>query len=57
MEEEEHRNHQEPFTYDDMDAFHYDYKNGILEAIKYMRALNQLSDECMADDEDYQSYC
>ena len=53
MEEEEHGNHQEPFTYDDIDTLHCDYKNGIPEAIKYMKAMNQLSDECMADGEDY----
>ena len=51
MEEEE------PFIYDDIDTLHCDYEDGILEAIEYMRAMNQVSDECMADDEDYQSYC
>ena len=48
MEEEE------PFVYDDIATHHCDYENGTPEAIKYMRAMNQLSDECMTEDEDYQ---
>ena len=46
-----------PFVYDNIDKLHRDYEDNIPEAIEYMRAMNQLSDECMADDEDYQSYC
>ena len=53
MDEEEHGNHQEPFTYNDINTLHHDYKSGIPEAIEYM---NQLSDKCMADI-DYQFYC
>ena len=45
-----------PFTYNDIDTLCHDYENGIPEVIKYMRAMNELSDECMADDKDYQLY-
>ena len=46
-----------PFTYNDINTLYHDYENGILEAIKYMRAMNELSDKYMADDKDYQLNC
>ena len=46
-----------PFIYDDINKLHRDYEDNIPEAIEYIRTMNQQSDECMVDDEDYQSYC
>ena len=46
-----------PFAYDDIATLHCNHENGVPEAIKYMRAMNKLSDKCMADNEDYQLYC
>ena len=46
-----------PFTYKNIATLHHDYENSVPEAIEYMRAMSKLSDECMADNEDYRLYC
>lgn len=45
-----------PIVYHDLDILRRDYEDGVPDAIAYMQEMEQLTDEYLADDEEYQAY-